>query len=307
MLEEALQAGEKRYRVFVEQLPVGVYRTTPDGKVMEANTALARMLGLETPASLQSYNVVDFFIKKTDRMRLLKKLESKSSHFTEFELRRVDGRRFWVRDYSQSVKGPDGASKYYDGILLDITELKRAKKKVEQALRKYQAANEELKGLSLKDDLTGLSNRREFFTLGQQHMKVAKRLRKGMFLLYIDVDQLKKTNDSYGHPAGDRVLTSVAAMLRETLRESEIIARIGGDEFAVLAMSSKKGGEKNLRSRLEEKIRIHNLGNPRRFHMALSIGIVRYDPRKFASLEEFLAHGDYLMYQEKRSKTATLP
>jgi len=307
MLEEALLAGEKRYRVFVEQLPVGVYRTTPDGKIIEANTALARMLGLETPASLLRYNVEDFYIKKTDRTRLLKKLESKSSHFTEFELRRVDGRRFWVRDYSQSVKGPDGAFKYFDGILLDITELKRAKKRVEQALRKYRAGNEELKGLSLTDDLTGLNNRRGFFTFGQQQMKIVKRLRKGVFLLYIDVDQLKRTNDTYGHPAGDRVLTSVATMLRETLRESDLVARIGGDEFAILAMRSKRGGEKNLRSRLEEKIRIHNLGNPRRFHLALSIGIVRYDPRKFASLEEFLAHGDYLMYQEKRTKALSLP
>jgi diguanylate cyclase (GGDEF)-like protein/PAS domain S-box-containing protein len=307
MVEEALQAGEERYRVFVEQLPVGVYRTTPDGKIVEANTALAHMLGVETPAALLTYRVEDFYIKRTDRVKHLKRLEGRPSHFTEVELRRADGRRFWVRDYSQFVKGADGTTKYFDGILLDITELKRAKRRVEQALRKYRAGNEELKGLSLTDDLTGLNNRRGFFTLGQQQMKIAKRLRKGIFLLYIDVDQLKKTNDTYGHPVGDRVLTSVAAMLRETLRESDIMARIGGDEFAILAMRSKRGGEKTLGGRLEEKIRIHNLRNPRRFHLALSIGIVRYDPRKFASLEEFLAHGDYLMYQEKRSKTLSLP
>jgi diguanylate cyclase (GGDEF)-like protein len=133
-------------------------------------------------------------------------------------------------------------------------------------------------------------------------MKIAKRLRKDVFLIYTDVDQLKQTNDAYGHPAGDRLLTTVATILKETLRESDIVARIGGDEFAVLAMRSRRGGEKVLLGRLEEKIRAHNLRNPKRLHLSLSMGIVRFDSRKYSSLEDFLAHADFLMYQQKRSK-----
>jgi diguanylate cyclase (GGDEF)-like protein/PAS domain S-box-containing protein len=307
MVEEALRVGEKRYRVLVEVLPVGVYRTTPDGKFIEANTALARMLGVKTPAGLLSYNVEDFYVKKTDREMHLEKLHKKLSYFTEFELRGADGRRFWVRDYCQAVKGTNGRTRFFDGILLDITERKRAEKRLGHALQDLRTSNEELQSLTLTDDLTGLNNRRGFFTLGQQQMKIAKRLRKDTFLFYIDVDQLKQTNDTYGHPAGDRVLTAVAGILRETLRESDLLARIGGDEFAVLAMRSKRGGEKTLLGRLEEKIRSHNLGNPRRFHLSLSIGLVRYDSRKFSSLEEFLANADYLMYQQKRSKASSLP
>ena len=198
-----------------------------------------------------------------------------------------------------------GVLLFFDGILLDITERKRTERKLEHALQDVQKSNDELAGLSLTDDLTGLNNRRGFFTLGQQQMKIAKRIRKDVFLLYMDVDELKQTNDTYGHPAGDRLLTTVALILRETLRESDIIARIGGDEFAVLAMRSHRGGDKSLFGRLEEKIRAHNLKNPKRLHLSLSMGIVRYDPRKYSSLEDFLAHADYLMYQQKRSKVSS--
>jgi diguanylate cyclase (GGDEF)-like protein/PAS domain S-box-containing protein len=307
MVEEALRVSEKRYRVLVEHLPVGVYRTTPDGTFIEANPALARMLGVQMPAGLLSYNVEDFYVKKEDRSEHLKKLAGRPRYFTEFELRAADGRKFWVRDYSQAVKRADGKILFFDGILLEITERKRAEKRLKQALQKLRAGNEKLESLSLTDDLTGLNNRRGFFTLGQQQMKIAKRLRKDVFLLYLDVDDLKQTNDTFGHPAGDHVLEAVATILRQTLRDSDIIARIGGDEFAVLAMRSKQGGEKILLGRLEEKIRSHNLDNPKRFHVSLSMGLVFYDPRKFSSLEDFLAHADYLMYQQKRSKAASHP
>ena len=305
MVEAALRAGEQRYRVLVEHLPVGVYRTTQDGMIIEANPALCRMLGIKNTTDFLTYNVKDFYVKKEDRSKHLVKLAAKPRFFTEFELRSADGRKFWVRDYCQAVKSPDGSLLFFDGILVDITKRKRAEKRLEHALQEHRSINEKLESLSLTDDLTGLSNRRGFFTLGQQQMKIAKRIRKDIFLLYMDVDELKRTNDTYGHPAGDRLLTTVALILRETLRESDIIARIGGDEFAVLAMRSHRGGEKVLFGRLEEKLRAHNLKNPKRLHIFLSMGIVRYDPRKYSSLEDFLAHADYLMYQQKKSKVSS--
>jgi len=299
---EAARAGEERYRVLVEHLPVGVYRTTPDGRIIEANAALARMLGVRSPAALLRFNVKYFYVRQRDREEFISKLAKKPRHFTEFELRRASGQRFWVRDFSQSVKGADGAALFFDGILLDITERKNAEKKLGQALKEVRAKNEELEGLSLTDHLTGLNNRRGFFALGHQQMKIAKRLRKVSFLLYIDVDALKKVNDTMGHRAGDRILVAVAGILKETLRESDVIARIGGDEFVVLAMRSKRGGEKALLGRLEERIRSYNLVHPKRLRLSLSMGVVRYDPKKISSLEEFLAHADYFMYQQKRAK-----
>jgi diguanylate cyclase (GGDEF)-like protein len=234
-------------------------------------------------------------------------LTLKHAVFTEFELRGVGGRRFWVRDFSRAVKGSDGKIAYFDGILVDITEQTKAAKKLERTLDKLRATNKELAGLSLTDELTGLHNRRGFFTLGQQQMKIAKRIRKEVFLVFLDIDNLKKTNDSFGHSAGDKLLAGVAAILRTTLREADVIARIGGDEFAVLAMRSKTSSEKMLLRRINEQVRLFNRKETQGHPLSLSMGIVRYDPKKYATLEDLLTQADFLMYQQKRSKQNSTP
>ena len=122
--------GEDRYKALVEQLPVGIYRTTPDGMIIEANAVLVRMLGHKRPQALFNCNVKDFYVRGEDRSRIIEKLSSKPTSFQEFELRRVDGRRFWVRDYCRSVKGPDGSIRHLDGILVDITERKKTERKL---------------------------------------------------------------------------------------------------------------------------------------------------------------------------------
>jgi diguanylate cyclase (GGDEF)-like protein/PAS domain S-box-containing protein len=294
--------GEDRYKALVEQLPVGVYRTTPDGMIIEANAVLVGMLGHKRPQTLFRCNVKDFYVRGEDRLRVIEKLSSKSTSFQEFELRRVDGRRFWVRDYCRGVKGPDGSIRHFDGILVDITEKKTAERKLVLALRKLQATKEELEYLSLTDHLTGLNNRRGFFTFGLQQMRIAKRLKEDNYLLFLDIDNLKEVNDAHGHAVGDLLLQGVANILRGTLRESDVIGRIGGDEFAVLAMRSKGLGERALLSRIEEGVQGYRIKKFGTLRLSVSMGLVRVDPQKYQQLDDFLAHADFLMYQQKRSK-----
>jgi diguanylate cyclase (GGDEF)-like protein len=227
--------------------------------------------------------------------------------FVEFELRGAKGRRFWVRDFSRAVKGANGKTIYFDGILVDITEQTKAAKKLEKTLDKLRRSNQELADLTLTDELTCLHNRRGFFTLGQQQMKIAKRIKKEIFLLFLDIDNLKKTNDGFGHLAGDKLLATVATILRSTLREADVIARIGGDEFAVLAMRSKTSSEKMLLRRINEQVRLFNRKGTQGHPLSLSMGIVRYDPKKYATLEDLLTQADFLMYQQKRSKQNSTP
>jgi diguanylate cyclase (GGDEF)-like protein/PAS domain S-box-containing protein len=296
------ETKEDRYKALVEQLPVGVYRTTIDGVIIEANPVLARMLGYKDPQALFSCNVKDFYVRSEDRVRHLGLLSSKPTAFQEFELRRADGRKFWARDYCHRVKGPGGSIVHLDGILLDITERKTAERRLELALRKLQLTNEKLEGLSLSDHLTGLYNRRGFFSFGLQQMKIAKRLKKDNYLVFLDIDNLKEVNDSHGHAVGDVLLQGVASALKRTLRESDVIGRIGGDEFAVLAMRSRGVGEKSLPGRIEEGIRAFRIRRYPRLRLSVSMGLVRIDPQKYEQLDDFLAHADFLMYQEKRKK-----
>lgn len=306
-VEEALRAGLKRYETLVKHLPVGVYRTTPEGRIVEANPALARMLGVRTPSSLLRRSVMDFYVKSADRASHLEKLAGAPTYFKEYELRAANNHRFWVRDYCRALKGTHGATLHFDGILVDITERKLAEKRLERALRDLRASNEKLEAQSLTDELTGLYNRRGFFALGQQQIKIAGRLKEDVVLLYLDVDDLKRVNDTSGHAAGDGVLAAVGSILKKTLRESDAIGRIGGDEFAVLAIRSGSSGGRAIISRIRDRVKAHNLEHPDAPPVSLSAGVLRLRPEAFSSLEACLAHADGLMYRQKQRRARPGP
>ena len=97
---------------------------------------------------------------------------------------------------------------------------------------------DELRALSLTDELTGLYNRRGLITIAEKVIKVARRLKKRVLLLYADLDDLKVINDNYGHKEGDYALIAAASIFKKSARESDVIARIGGDEFVILSMIS---------------------------------------------------------------------
>jgi PAS domain S-box-containing protein len=136
---EQARIAEARYKALVEQLPVGVYRTTPDGRFVEANPALARMLGFKKPRDLFARRATDFYVNAADRESHVARLSEKATDFREFELQRAGGRKFWARDHCRSIKGPGGAIVYFDGILIDVTERKTAERSSSWAKRSTRA------------------------------------------------------------------------------------------------------------------------------------------------------------------------
>ncbi len=159
---------------------------------------------------------------------------------------------------------------------------------------------ETLRALALVDELTGLYNRRGFFTLSQQQLKTANRAKRKMLLLFTDFDGLKLINDAFGHSEGDRALIETADILRETFRESDIIARIGGDEFVVLAAETGKANANAVITRLQENLEARNAKGDRRYELSLSAGIAYYDPESPCSIDELLAQADRAMYERKQ-------
>ncbi len=156
--------------------------------------------------------------------------------------------------------------------------------------------------LSITDDLTGLYNRRGFFTLAEDCLMAAKRAEKKLMLLYADVDNLKEINDTLGHDEGDLLIKETGAILKSTYRTSDIIARIGGDEFVVFPIGTAEGHADLISSRLQEKIDRFNKKNNKKYELKISIGIATYDPESALSLNEILAQADDLMYEQKNSK-----
>ena len=303
------QDSEDRRLALVEHLPVGVYRTTPDGRFIEANPALAHMLGYEVPEELKDLNVKDFYVRKGDRSQHMRKLERSITFFTEFQLQCRNGTVIWGRDYPRAVKGRDGEVEYFDGILVDITREKQAEEALKKALQDREKSNLErkkmikkLESISLTDDLTGLLNRRGFFTFAQQYLQMASRKRTPLFLLFLDVDNLKRINDSYGHHMGDAALIRMAKILNKTFRLSDVKGRMGGDEFAVFPIGASLPSVEVSLDRLKKTIAAFNAGKRSPFKLSISLGIACYDHEYPSTIEELLVRADKLMYEQKLFK-----
>lgn len=172
---------------------------------------------------------------------------------------------------------------------------------IRYALERHRLSSA-LRSLSLIDDLTGLYNRRGFSELGEQHLKLAIRTGKAVLLVFLDVDDLKTINDTLGHQTGDQALIRVGDLLKETFRQSDILARIGGDEFAVMALEALEENEAQLLQRLRERVDEVNLSGEVSYQLSVSVGAARFSGEDSARLEDLLAEVDEAMYEEKWSK-----
>jgi len=163
-----------------------------------------------------------------------------------------------------------------------------------------QQAQLHLRSLSLMDELTGLHNRRGFISLAEQSLKLTSRQSVRSSLIFIDVDNLKYINDNFGHREGDYALQQIAGLLRECFRESDIIGRLGGDEFCILLSHNGETGELLVRRRLLQLISRSNENSNRFYALSVSLGIV--DVAAPQELERQISRADALMYEHKRAK-----
>jgi diguanylate cyclase (GGDEF)-like protein/PAS domain S-box-containing protein len=169
-------------------------------------------------------------------------------------------------------------------------------------LTERQRLQAELRRMSVTDDLTGLNNRRGFFMLAEQEMKLARRLKKDLLLVFVDLDDFKSINDSHGHQVGDQALVETAEILRTTFRESDVLARLGGDEFVALAMFSPEEADDLIETRLHQTLAEHNARPSRRYSLSISTGAARFDARNVQSLAELMAMADDALYEKKRAR-----
>jgi diguanylate cyclase (GGDEF)-like protein len=171
----------------------------------------------------------------------------------------------------------------------------------------FASREEVLRAMSLRDELTGLYNRRGLLALAEQQMEAALRHRVGFDLLFIDMDGLKQINDELGHAQGDQALRDCAALLKATFRRSDVVARLGGDEFAVLVAGGptpRRGGGEIALARLEDAVVRHTSSVRRPYTLSMSVGASRFDPEAPVPLEDLLHQADEQMYANKRLRAA---
>ncbi len=164
-----------------------------------------------------------------------------------------------------------------------------------------RALEDELRAMSLRDDMTGLYNRRGFALLAEQRLKDSRRSESTLAIVYADVDHLKSINDAYGHSAGDIAIVTCAQALEVTFRESDIVARIGGDEFVVLAEADARKLDLVSR-RLDRELDRRTADSGLQFAVSLTIGSAHSKPPHRTSLDALLQQADAFMYEHKHDE-----
>jgi diguanylate cyclase (GGDEF)-like protein/PAS domain S-box-containing protein len=411
--EAAIRESEERYHGLFEGVPVGLYRTTPDGRMLEANSTLVRILGFPNLEVLLRTDVGGIYVDREDRHRWQKSMGTGSVQSFEARVRRFnDGVIIWVRFTVRAIRGEEGRILHYEGALEDVTDRRRAeealrtseerfrslvqnasdlvsildadgvvryespshqrvlglfpeehagrnmldlvhledRQAVDEALRRLvenpeeivtfeyrlchrdgswrtlesaasnllgqaavagivlnshditdrKRAEEKLLHDALHDELTGLPNRALFMDRLRQSIERSRREPERLTaVLFLDLDRFKIVNDSLGHLVGDELLIQIAAALSSALRPSDTIARVGGDEFAVLLEGGRDVSDAvRVADRIHDRLAAPiNLGGHEVFATA-SIGIAVHTP-EYERPEDLLRDADTAMYRAK--------
>lgn len=289
--EQALVESEIRFRTILDSIEDGYFEVDLKGTFTFFNDIIPKQL-LYPAEELLGLNYRQYMDMENAR----RVFEAFNSVFQsgepvkslEFEVIRKDGSRIYVESSVSLQRDRKGDPVGFCGIIRDITDRKRTE--------------QELAYLAYHDALTGLHNRKAFHEKLEEVLKDAKRYGVERSILYIDLDHFKKVNDVYGHELGDKLLVQVADRLRKTLRETDYISRLGGDEFTVILGGIIRSDPVRVAQRI-----LKSLSMPYDVHGVIidfvtpSIGISTF-PDDGHDVDTLLKHADCAMYEAKQTR-----
>ncbi|MGE5471501.1 MAG: EAL domain-containing protein [Bacteroidota bacterium] len=291
LAQRQLADAELRYRSIFEDSVVGMFQTSIDGHYLAANRALAGLYGYASPAALIAglSDIANRLYVAPGRRAEFKQRIRETGRVTDFEseVHRRDGSRIWISENAHVVFSPEGEALYYEGTVEDVTAQHNYRQQLE-----YQATH---------DPLTGLPNRNLLQDRLQQLLRQAQRKGSGHgTLAFVDLDNFKFVNDSLGHGAGDCLLVEAARRLKGCLRESDTVARYGGDEF-VLILGDYGGLADTLQilHRIQAAIAEPIVLETHEIRVNCSIGVSVF-PDDGEDLDALLRHADAAMHHAKQ-------
>ncbi len=269
-----------------------IYSLSPDGIITSLNPAFEKVTGLSCAdwigksfAQIIHSDDLPFAIEK-----FLLALRGEPS--PKFELRTVSlSGNYLTGEFTATPLMQDGKVVKILGIVRDITE--------------HKQMEEKLTSLSLYDELTGLYNRRGFLPLAEKFLSLATRQKKDLLMIYLDLNDLKVINDTWGHQEGDQALMDIAQILKKTYRVVDIIARMSGDEFAAILVGATKDDLRTVVSRLQKNIETHNAAKTRHYTLSISCGVSYSDSENPCSVDELISRADHMMYEQKKLRCKT--
>ena len=305
LAEEHMRETEAKYRALVEHIPAVLYIDPADGRSPRTYVSpqVADVLGITQEQYLENKDLWRELVHPDDREWMFdayrRSIEEKEGWAVEYRIVRPDGQVAWIRDESAFLFGDEDTPVLVQGVMFDITVRKRAE--------------EQVSFLAYHDKLTGLPNRALFEEMLETAIARAHRHDLGVGVLYLDLDNFKLVNDSLGHHAGDELLQQLAERLRGCTRETDLVARQGGDEFLLLladlerGMGPVAGTEAGLLVAESVATRVHealqepfDLGGVE-FFASASIGVSLF-PQDATDSTSLLKNADSAMYQSKKAE-----
>ncbi len=289
--EHALREAERRYHGLFHNAIEGIFRSTVDGRFLDANPALAHIYGFESPEELiASTRDIgrELYVDSQRREEFMRVMKARGS-VTGFEsqIYRRNGEVIWISENARAIFSEDGTAIGYEGTVEDITERRHYQVRIE-----HQANY---------DTLTGLANRSLLQERLTQALLTAGGSGRRVAVAFVDLDRFKFINDSLGHHLGDELLKTVAARLKACVRDCDTVARLGGDEFVLLI--NGHGGPEQVRQLMERMLA--SVGQPwvieqGEFLVSCSIGVALH-PDDGEDALTLLKHADSAMYRAKDS------
>jgi len=302
----------KRLETLYATIPIGLIYVTHKLVVERASPLIAVIHGRSVEEQI-GRRLPDFL--RPERWAKLKPIYQKvlqtgSSLFGEEELPdlRVPGRTLHFMFVYYADKQDDGTIRGVQGVIQDATAMKETQREQERQLKELEAENQKLDQLAIRDPLTGLYNRRFFDESLNREWQRFQRNGEAFTVTIMDVDAFKRINDQYGHETGDQALQQVGTALRATLRASDLVARVGGDEFAALLPGTDIEHSKPVIEKLQEAVTRLTLDTPAgSIPISLSLGtsaVPGLPP--VTSAAELLRVADKRMYEAKRLHSSGL-
>ncbi len=284
--EKELRHSEARYRALAGTLSYGICRCSVDGRFLEVNEAMIRMLGYESREELMALDLACEVIQdSSSRARLLGQTGANARvDPIEMDWKRKDHTTVRVQLSGREVVTEQGELEAYELIAEDVTR----QRELEDHLRRQAAS----------DSLTGLANYRRLVDVLDSEIKRSSRTNREFAMLFFDLDGLKRINDCYGHMIGSQALCRLADVLCSCCRDIDTPARFGGDEFAVVLPETNAEAASLVARRICESVASDGKG-PK---LSVSFGVASY-PQNGDTIERLLSQADSALYSMKRQRT----
>lgn len=285
---EQLTQSESKYRYLFENMPDGYIAAEMGGRILMANPTAAQLLGYDSVNELHQVNVVkDIYADPDDRRVILQKLKiNKSAFLYRLRVKQKDGEVIHVEGNFRVREAEDNTPVVIEGVFRDIT-------------RQHHLENR-LKQMASTDPLTGCLNRRAFFEQLEKAISRAKRYHQPLSLLAMDIDHFKSTNDTYGHPGGDAALQKFTLAVTDMLRTSDILGRLGGEEFAVILPVIDGDKAIEVAQRIRAAVAAMDIPHDgRTIRLTVSIGVTTLEVSG-CDLSRILKDSDTALYEAKQ-------